>query len=123
MHRNSFSCSILFPKIKTINQKCLSINSYKDDIIFAENQVEKLKRDLFIKKFRKLKPWQKACKNNNIYSSSGKSNHLILKELNLKKNSNYKNNKINNICLTPKNNIDWTIIENYNSSVYYSMLI
>ena len=101
MFRNSFSYSILFPKIKTVSQKCESISTYKDDIIFAEDQLEKLDKDLFIKKFRKLKPWQKACKNN-IYSPSGKSNHTILKELNLKKNSNNKKN----ICLTPKNGID-----------------
>lgn len=113
MHRNSFSCSTLFPKIKSISPKQKIINEYNeynDDVVFAEGQYKKLKKDLFIQKLRKLKPWKRSC-NNNIYFSSGKSNNFILRAINHKINTTNKNS----ISLTPKN-IDWLTIGNYSLS-------
>ena len=110
MKRNSFSSLNLFPKIKSVSPKHKIIKKYNDDVIFAEGQYKKISKDLFNKKLRKLKPWQKSC-NNNIYSSSGKNNHFILKEINHKINSK----KINNNYLTPKM-IDWLTIGNYSFS-------
>ena len=108
MKRNAFSYSILLPKLNLTKNETL--NTETDDVNFAENQYKKLDKELFIKKFRKLKPWEKSC-NNNIYSLSGRSNHFILKDLNHKLNS--KDKKQHGI--TPKN-IDWSTIGNYSQN-------
>ena len=109
MERNSFSYNNLFPKIKSVNQKREFQNINTDDINFAKNQYKKIYKELFIKKFRKLKPWERPY-DNNLCFSSDKDNRFILK------NNNYKLNakKINKIKKRPKI-IDWSSIGNFSN--------
>ena len=71
------SSSVKLPKLKT-NQKFLITEP--DDRGFAQEQVDKLIQGIYLRKQLQLKPWEKDSYNN-IYKSSGKSNHQILQNL------------------------------------------
>lgn len=57
-----------------------------DDLGFCQEQVDKINQDIYLQNQLKLKPWEKDSYKN-IYNSSGKSNHQILKNLKYKINS------------------------------------
>lgn len=54
-----------------------------DDIGFARIQVDKINQSITAQRLKELKPWEKST-NNNIYSSYGKSNYQIKKDLSKK---------------------------------------
>jgi hypothetical protein len=81
-----------------------------DDRGFCQEQVDKINQDIYLQNQLKLKPWEKDSYKN-IYNSSGKSNHQILKNIKYKVNSCktididdltnnkfYKNYQIRTIC-------------------------
>lgn len=57
-----------------------------DDRGFCQEQVDKINQDIYLQNQLKLKPWEKDSYKN-IYNSSGKSNHQILKNIKYKVNS------------------------------------
>ena len=77
------STSFKFPELKN-NQKFLI--TQPDDKGFAQEQVDKLIQGMYMRRQLKLKPWEKYSYQN-IYKSSGKSNHEILQNLKMKINS------------------------------------
>ena len=72
-------------KIKSLNtsnsvERDLFLTS-TDDIGFAQNQVSQIDRNISIRKEHNMKLWDRPCNNTNIYSTSGRSNYSLLKEL------------------------------------------
>jgi len=57
-----------------------------DDRGFCQEQVDKINQDIYLQNQLKLKPWEKDSYKN-IYSSSGKTNYQILKNIKYKINS------------------------------------
>ena len=107
MKSRQISTSVELPELNT-RQKFLITEP--DDKGFAQEQVEKIIQNLYLQQQLKLKPWQKDSYKN-IYSSSGKSNHQLLKNLrgrvnsgktpvnlsNISNNRYYKENEIKTI--------------------------
>ena len=89
--------SIKFPELKT-NQNFLI--TQPDDKGFAQEQVDKIIQGIYIRSQMRLKPWEKDSFNN-IYKSSGKSNHQILQDIKYKIN---KNKTINTDKFSKNNN-------------------
>lgn len=83
MKSRQISASVELPELNT-RQKFLITEP--DDKGFAQEQVEKIVQNLYLQQQLKLKPWQKDSYKN-IYSSSGKSNHQLLKNLKGRVNS------------------------------------
>ena len=83
MKPRQISTSVELPELNT-RQKFLITEP--DDKGFAQEQVEKIINNLYLQQQLKLKPWQKDSYKN-IYSSSGKSNHQLLKNLKVRVNS------------------------------------
>ena len=79
----STSSSVKLPELKN-RQKVLITEP--DDMGFAKEQANKITRGIYLRRQLNLKPWEKDSFNN-IYKSSGKSNHQILKYLKLRINS------------------------------------
>ena len=82
MNINSISTasSVKLPKLK--NRQKLLITE-PDDKGFAKDQADKIIQGIYLRKQLKLKPWEKDSYKN-IYTSSGESNHQILKKLKLR---------------------------------------
>lgn len=76
----STSSSVKLPKLKN-RQKFLITEP--DDKGFAKDQADKIIQGIYLRKQLKLKPWEKDSFKN-IYSSSGESNHQILKRLKIR---------------------------------------
>ena len=106
MKSRKISTSVELPELNT-RQKFLITEP--DDKGFAQEQVEKIIQNLYLQQQLKLKPWQKDSYKN-IYTSSGKSNHQLLKNLkgrvnsgkpvnlsNISNNRYYKENEIKTI--------------------------
>ena len=74
----SISASLKLPDLKP--QKFLITEP--DDKGFAKDQFDKIMNRMQNQKHLKLKPWEKEL--DNIYSSSGRSNHQILKNVKMK---------------------------------------
>ena len=74
------SSSVKLPKLKN-RQKFLITEP--DDKGFAKDQADKIIQGIYLRKQLKLKPWEKDSYKN-IYTSSGESNHQILKKLKLR---------------------------------------
>ena len=72
--------SVKFPELKAHNKFLIT---QPDDKGFAQEQVDKLYQGMYLRSQMKLKPWEKNSFQN-IYKSSGKSNHQILKNLKMK---------------------------------------
>ena len=84
-----------------------------DDIGFAQNQISQIDHNISTRKEHKMKLWERPS-NNNIYLTSGRSNHSLLKEmqskfltepknltnLNWKKQSYYLQTDVNSILDT-----------------------
>ena len=71
------------PKIKNNNNLLLNKSVFMtitDDLGFSKMQIDKIDKSLIKEKESELKPWLKKM-DNNIYSSNGKSNYQIMKEL------------------------------------------
>jgi hypothetical protein len=68
--------SLKFPELRTKN----FLITQPDDKGFAQEQVDKIFQGIYIRSQMRLKPWEKDSFNN-IYKSSGKSNHQILQDL------------------------------------------
>lgn len=83
MKSRQVSTSVELPELNT-RQKFLITEP--DDKGFAQEQVEKIIQNLYLQQQLKLKPWEKDSYKN-IYSSSGKSNHQLLKHLKSRVNS------------------------------------
>ena len=71
------STSIKFPELKTRQNFLIT---QPDDKGFAQEQVDKIIQGIYIRSQMRLKPWEKDSFNN-IYKSSGKSNHQILQDI------------------------------------------
>ena len=82
MNINSISTtsSVKLPKLK--NRQKLLITE-RDDKGFVKDQADKIIQGIYLRKQLKLKPWEKDSYKN-IYTSSGESNHQILKKLKLR---------------------------------------
>ena len=74
------SNSVKLPKLKN-RQKFLITEP--DDKGFAKDQADKIIQGIYLRKQLKLKPWEKDSFKN-IYTSSGESNHQIIKRLKLR---------------------------------------
>ena len=72
--------SVKFPELNLKNKFLIT---KADDKGFAQEQVDKLLQGIYLRRQLKLKPWEKDTFNN-IYKSSGKSNHQILQNLKIK---------------------------------------
>ena len=83
MKSRQISTSVELPELNT-RQKFLITEP--DDKGFAQEQVDKIIQNLYLQQQLKLKPWQKDSYKN-IYTSSGKSNHQLLKNLRGRVNS------------------------------------
>ena len=83
------SSSVKLPELNT-RQKFLITEP--DDKGFAKDQSNKLTQGLYLMRQLHLKPWEKDSYNN-IYKSSGQSNHQILKNLKLRIRSSKTINK------------------------------
>ena len=80
MEFNTVHSLVKFPDLKLKNKFLIT---EADDKGFAKEQVDKLFQGLYLRRQLKLKPWEKESFNN-IYKSSGKSNHQILQNLKMK---------------------------------------
>lgn len=72
--------SVKFPELKSNNKFLIT---QPDDKGFAQEQIDKLYQGMYLRRQMKLKPWEKNSFQN-IYKSSGKSNHQILQNLKMK---------------------------------------
>ena len=79
----STASSVKLPELN-LHHKILITET--DDKGFAQDQANKIMHGLYLRKQLKLKPWEKDSFKN-IYKSSGKSNHKILKYLKFRINS------------------------------------
>ena len=72
--------SVKFPELKSHNKFLIT---QPDDKGFAQEQIDKLYQGMYLRRQMKLKPWEKNSFQN-IYKSSGKSNHQLLQNLKMK---------------------------------------
>ena len=71
---------VKFPELKARQNFLIT---QPDDKGFAQDQIDKIIQGIYFRKQKKLKPWEKDFYNN-IYQSSGKSNHQILRNIKTK---------------------------------------
>jgi len=78
--------AFFFPSIPSTSNARLNKSVFMtitDDIGFTKMQIDKINESIKNLKEKELKPWQKSI-DNNIYSSNGKTNYHLIKELNKK---------------------------------------
>jgi hypothetical protein len=80
--------AFILPNIPSINNNYVNLNksvfmTITDDMGFAKMQIDKINQSIQKEQENELKPWMKRI-NNNIYTSNGKSNYQIMKELSKK---------------------------------------
>ena len=80
--------AFILPNIPSINNNYVNLNksvfmTITDDVGFSKMQIDKINKSIQKEQENELKPWMKRI-NNNIYTSNGKSNYQIMKELSQK---------------------------------------
>ena len=80
--------AFILPNIPSIKNNYVNLNksvfmTITDDMGFAKMQIDKINQSIQKEQENELKPWMKRI-NNNIYTSNGKSNYQIMKELSKK---------------------------------------